>query len=251
MGRILTRGTSRATLVAMKLGALIIVLCQVGCLLQPEECGETFVEREGRCVPSQAPPPFVVPFDGDLSASDTLATSDAGLERDSTVDMMADDARVVPDMASPWAEYTVVLIVDRTADSDARMNPALPGADIDAVVVEDDTGERLGFAEEVLDSRINDPFQANIQTDPSAALLAPDGQAVSLGSQGGYIRLGLSLRAALRPGSLIVVTEIEEGAEVMDAYEAFLCRKDSEGLRGCRILGLGSAGGTSFLVPIE
>jgi hypothetical protein len=159
------------------------------------------------------------------------------------------DASSVPDMAAAWVNYRNLLLVDRTSDTDVRRTPALPGADIDGVLIHDERGNFVGTGQSVVDARINDPFDANIQLDPRAALLRPDSRAVSLGTQGGFVRLGLELSRPLQSGDLIEVSEIRERMDDTDRFEAFLCRTDADGLRGCVILGIGLSGTTTFLVP--
>ena len=67
--------------------------------------------------------------------------------------------------------------MDRTGDDGASSTPALPGADIDAVEVIDAEDTVIGVAESVVDARINDPYEANIQTEPRSALGRADGRA--------------------------------------------------------------------------
>ena len=53
------------------------------------------------------------------------------------------------------------------------MRPEVPlptGADIDAVEVLDSEDRVIGVADSVIDSRINDPYEANIQAEPSPHL---------------------------------------------------------------------------------
>jgi len=237
----------------VKILAAIFCLLQVGCLLQPEDCGEGFKPVEDRCVPLKEAPPLNP--DAQAFEFDAATLTDVGkeglIDGDLADGSPFQDAETIPDMASPWAEYTVILIVDRTEDGDARETPAVPGADIDGLLLKGGVGEIIGFAGQVIDSRINDPFRANIQREPRAALLTPDDRAVSLGSQGGYVRLGLELQRSLRAGDSVEVYELIERPGDPDRYETFLCRGNSEGLRGCRILGIGEAGRMVYVIPSE
>ena len=77
----------------------------------------------------------------------------------------------------------------------------------------------------------------------------PDDRAVSLGTQGGFVRIQLTLARPLIPDDFIEVYEVAERDEDPDQYQVYLCREGSEGLNGCRILGIGRTGRTAFLVP--
>jgi hypothetical protein len=223
-----------------------------GCLLEPSDCGPSFQAQSGRCEPATAPPQYT-PLTADKGPTQTERPGlDAGGQLDQGIEPDASysvDGTIVPDMATPWAAYENLLVVDRTTDGDARQTPALPGADIDGVLIKDERGEFIGTAQEVIDARINDPYQANIQLEPSAALRMPDGRAVSLGTQGGFVRLRLELSRSLLSGDLVEVVELRERSGDADKFEVFLCRSDADGLRGCIILGIGGSGSTRFLVP--
>ena len=63
--------------------------------------------------------------------------------------------------------------------------------------------------------------------------------------------MNLDLNRVIIPGDFLEVFEISERDEDTDQYEVYLCREGSEGLSGCRILGLGRTGRTAFLVPAD
>ena len=87
---------------------------------------------------------------------------------------------------------------------------------------------------------------ASIQMDSRASLGTPDGRAVSLGTQGGFVKVSLGLSRPLRPGDTITIVEIDEAMGDEDRYEAFICRADAEFLTGCRVLGMAASGATQF-----
>ena len=213
-----------------------------GCILVSEECGNGFSLSDGRCVPVEGSDSIV---DSDSRVGAIESVSDAAVvtpDEDSTgVDQ--DMAAEVPTI---WQDFEHILIVDRTEDGGARRTPALPGSDIDGITVSDGAGMSVGTGDAVVDERINDPFMASIQMDSRASLGTPDGRAVSLGTQGGFVKVSLGLSRPLRPGDTITIVEIDEVMGDGDRYEAFICRADAEFLTGCRVLGVAARGGTQF-----
>ncbi len=165
-----------------------LLLALQGCILATEDCGFGFEEIDGRCVPVDTPEPFR----DEREPRAVRPDDDGGV---GVVD--AGEAR--PD---PWSVFKVVLIVDR---SEAVSLPPVPGADIDAVTVE---GSQFGFGVGVLDAQINDPFGASLAKDPRSAIGTPDAFAlfedfdffVSLGTEGGFVKLGLELERPLEEG---------------------------------------------------
>ncbi|MEE2756260.1 MAG: hypothetical protein VYA30_06350 [Myxococcota bacterium] len=230
----------------MKYLTAIIIMFSCGCILESEECGKTFVLRDQRCVPAENP--------GEFGLGAGSAPSDAGINDstrfDDVIDLSVDLGGIDAQVDNPWADFVHILIVDRTADGDAQQTPAVPGADIDGVTVADPLGMRVGTGEVIINERINDPYMASIQRSSRAGLGLPDGRAVSLGTQGGFIRVGLGLERPLRGGDIISIVEIDEVMGNQDRYEAFICRTDAEALRGCRVLGVASSGATEFSLDV-
>ena len=230
---------------------LTIFACLLtGCLLSEEPCGLDFKVVEGRCVPLQAPPPFRASSDPSEDATPRDgAVRDLGLRLEPVFD--ASPVELLPDagpepVEDEWSAYSVILVVDRTPDGSANRTPALPGADIDAVEVLGPDDGIIGVADAVIDARINDPYEASIQTEPRSALGRADDRSVSLGTQGGFVRLSLSTERPITRAARVRVVEVEEAFENEDTFEVFLCRADSEGLSGCRPLGTSADGTTIF-----
>ena len=199
-------------------------------------------------MPRSAPPSFESDV-GPASPTPTDASQDRDLGLmlqpvfDASPPQIMVDTGLVED---EWSAYSVVLVVDRTGDDAARSTPALPGADIDAVEVLDSEDRVIGVADSVIDSRINDPYEANIQAVPRSALGRADVRAVSLGTQGGFVRLSLTTDQPITAQARLRIVEIEEEFVNEDAFEIFLCRADSEGLSGCRSLGTSESGTVLF-----
>ena len=226
----------------------ILTCLLTGCLLQSEPCGLDFKAVDGQCVPLQAPPPFTSDPDTPPDAStDAADARDLGLRLEPVFDAsivdVESDSTVEED---EWSAYSVVLLVDRSPDDSANGTPAIPGADIDAVEILAMDDRSFGSANDVIDARINDPYEANIQMEPRSALGLPDGRAVSLGTQGGFLRLALTTQGPITATARLRVVELEEDAPNEDAFEVFLCRSDSEGLSGCRSLGTVDGGTQIF-----
>ncbi len=236
----------------MKYSVLIAAIALGGCILTDSPCGQGFEQSGDTCVPVSMPEPFRNP---DMSASNSQEqdSSDADLpqsdsESPSPAPIEPGDADVAVD---EWSEFSEVLLVDRTEDDSAAQTPAQPGADVDALVIvsRDDDDERIGWAAAIVDSRINDPYEANVQSDPTAMLLPPDGQAVSFGTQGAFVRTTLELQRPLRAGDRIALYEVEEERPQEDRLEIFICRADRPGLAGCRSLGIAEGGLQYFGLP--
>ncbi|MBV72090.1 MAG: hypothetical protein CMH52_12250 [Myxococcales bacterium] len=238
----LTESRTRANLMRVRCLYAMAALILWGCILESEECGKQFVPREKRCVPAQPADDF-----GAGAAAESLdAAAKDGGGLDVVMDATTTQATLDAETVNPWDEFVQILIVDRTEDAAARQTPALPGADIDGLSIADETGVLIGTGDVIIDDRVNDPFMANIQLNSGAGLGPPDGRAVSLGTQGGFIRVGLGLDRPLRDGDIISIFEIAEAMGDQDRYEAFICRNDAEALRGCRVLGLAASGSTDF-----
>lgn len=218
---------------ALIIGTIAAALA--GCLLAEEDCGDGFAFDGLRCVPLAEPPPYRAPGAGEPPPG------------------VAPDLGLPPDMAPPgiWAEFDVVLLIDRTDPKDASRTPASPGADIDAVQIAEVTpvGERrVGVGAEAAGFLL-DPFNGNLNTDLDAALGVPDGAAVSLGSDGGYLYLSLALDRPLRSGDLVVIAEVSDTGADADRYELYLCREPDDSLQACRLLDSGGGGISRFELP--
>jgi len=174
------------------------------------------------------------------------------LSEDAQTETSVNDATAPADAMglSPFTAFSDVLVVDRTEVSDSRPTPALPGTDIDAIIVVDDIDAVIGRSARIIDAQVNDPFEANVQTNTRAALDEPDGRAVSIGPQG-FIRVALELDRPLRTTDVLTIFELEERPEDADRYEVFMCIDGSAGLEGCRSLGEGTSGPQIFplIVP--
>lgn len=216
------------------IAAAVVAAGLAGCLLAEEDCGDGFGFDGVRCVPLGDPSP---PRDPGAGGQDPGASADAG----PTVDM---------EPPSIWAEYRVVLLIDRTRPADASRTPASPGADIDAVQIVEATpiGERpVGVAIQAA-GFVLDPFDGNLNTDLERVLGPPDGRAVSMGTDGGYMYVSLDLERPLRSADLIVITEVTEVGADADRYQVYLCREPDDSLQDCRLLDV--AGGGLARIPL-
>ena len=236
----------------MRYSVLVAAITLSGCILTESPCGQGFERSGDTCVPVSTPEPFRGP-DMFASNSEVQDSSDADLppsdfEPPSPTPIESGDADVAID---EWSEFSEVLLVDRTEDDSAAHTPAQPGADVDALVIvsRDDDDERIGWAAAIVDSRINDPYDSNAQSDPTAMLLPPDGQAVSFGTQGAFVRTTLELQRPLRAGDRIALYELVEEQPQEDRLEIFICRADRPGLAGCRSLGIAEGGLQYFGLP--
>lgn len=201
-----------------------------GCLLSEEDCGLGFEYVDGRCLPERAPRPFY-PADAAAPAPDTRPPPDLGPRTDAAVP------------GDRWSDSRIALLVDRTPITSAARTPATPGADIDAVQLVQPTpaGDiRVGFGDEILEAVLNDPFGGNINRDPDALLGLPDGRVGSLGPDGGFAFIALSLERPPQVGDVIVVVEQAENRGVDDTYVLYLCREPA--FPTCAIVGQGRAG---------
>ena len=197
---------------------------------------------DGQCIPRETPEPF-----RGVSENEVSEVLDVSQPMDFGADALVEDAAPTQDanLLSPFSDYDQILLVDRTEVPDSRATPALPGSDIDAIIIIDESENVTGQGTRIIDEQVNDPFGANIQSDPRAVLGRPDGRAVSLGPQG-FVRVQLSLDGPLRLTDRVRIVELEERPDDLDRYEAFICATDSEGLDGCRSW-RGVAGRTSLL----
>jgi len=217
------------------IAAALVLSSTAGCLLAEEDCGAGFELVEARCVPSSTPPPYD-PASGDAGARGDGAIGDAL-------------APVLPDDGGRWADFGIALIVDRTPRGAASGTPATPGADIDSLQVASSEGgrdRRIGQGGEIVGAFFLDPFSANVNGDAEVVLGLPDGEAASLGTDGGYAYVQLALERDLVAGDVMVVVEQDEGRAEQDAFELYLCREPDDTLAACRSLGLGGPGINRF-----
>lgn len=215
------------------LSIVALLASMAGCLLVEEDCGFGFELDGDRCVPVRTPPPFgSAPGDGGVEPDGGVQLVDLGPPVDAAVD-------------EDWLGFEVVLIVDRTARSDITDTPDTPGADIDAVqAIEQGVrgDQRIGQGAVVEGDFLLDPFEDNAHLEPEAVVGLPDGEAASLGGDGGYLYVRLELMRSLRGGDVIVVVERNEQRAPSDVYELYLCREPDDTLQACRALGRSGTG---------
>ena len=230
----------------MRVLLITLFLAIPGCLLDTEECGQNFIQLDGQCIPRETPEPFRgVPENEGSEIRDVSQPADLG------IDSLIEDAAPTQDanLLSPFSDYNQILLVDRTKSQIAEQPPLFQ-----AVIL-----MRSSSSMNRRTSPVREPASSmNRSMTPSAriskairaVLGRPDGRAVSLGPQG-FVRVQLSLDGPLRVTDRVRIVELEERPDDLDRYEAFICARDSEGLDGCRSLGEGVAGRTSFTLDAQ
>ena len=244
----------------MRLPLLLAALSLPGCILQSEFCGQGFVEADGRCVPAEAPPPWYT--DGGRVPDLGQPDFSVGTQDGSVPTPPKPDVGLVPP-PDRWSDRKALLVVDRGDRASARRSPATPGFDLDAVSLFAPNGDSLGVLSDVLDAQINDPFRANIATNPVAALRPPDADGldsrfpggrpsvfryVSLGTEGGYLFAALDLMRPLQAGDRLIAHEVR-GDTDDEQVELYLCYDGPLSLDRCLSVGISHGDNELVLQP--
>lgn len=230
----------------------VVALLQTGCILSTEQCGEGFIEEDGRCVLEESAPPYY------SDARPDFELRDASLADTPLIIVEPEPAPPEPQppepepVFDPWTDRPLALIVDRGDRGDARNSPTSPGFDLDALLVIDENSELIGLVAAWESAQINDPFGRNLSRDPDAAIGEPDanglddpGAYVSLGADGGYVFLRLELFEPVRTGHQLLIFEMDRD-RADERAEVYLCFEGALDLSRCR--SAGQVRGNSTLV---